>query len=745
MKPSDICTLLHVNLWWALAVCVSFSRGEDAVANPLLRSLECSQEETHSCSQGNVTSTSWSGRGCFCDDFCGEYGDCCYDAEKDVDLGPASEAGRHRCVSLVRDKGRYMRASCPSGWVDEEVAALCRAASPEQMSFREDPLLHVPVTSRTSNVTYANYQCAVCHNDTHDVVFWNVDLKCPSLTGPSEVEVNATTVFREGQWGVVVNGSEQEVHKCNLTLSLGNIWKFPGRSCRLVVDKCMENWHDEAIEKLCHSYTSHVRINGEVYKNSFCATCNNASSIYPICNPRYYYYDEADEDVSFDYGVRFGVPSAPPQPFTMLIDFTCRNGNNKVGESCVYDPFSNKYRDLGEIKDLIHPDTPGNATAPPLSDGTCRNETIFKDDYIMVNDTVVIKVSNRTYYPGEYEVVEEGVLVCSFASDKYTAAMGWVTLAGLSASSLCLVLHLVAFALVPHLRNLHGRNVASLSVSLLGAYVSFILSVFAETSTTECYVFAVLIYYLFLTSFSWMNVLGFDVFYTFRRSRVRSGEQWKRFLVYSAYGWVLPACAVAAVVAVDQTRPPGFPPEFLPSLGQHLCWFGRRKALLAFFGAPLIASIIMNVALFVATTASITKTRQSEMRKTSPSEPKKEFLLYLRLAVLMGITWITAVVASYLEEEVLWYVFILLNTLQGLFIFLAFTCRTKVWEAIAQPCQASSSVSCCRRQESVPPASDQSGMFSSSTSTNMTPADSDMSIHSSNTVLTLKFSTISAV
>ncbi|XP_027229337.2 G-protein coupled receptor Mth2 [Penaeus vannamei] len=320
-----------------------------------------------------------------------------------------------------------------------------------------------------------------------------------------------------------------------------------------------------------------------------------------------------------------------------------------------------------------------------------------------------------------------------------------VTLAGLSASSLCLVLHLVAFALVPHLRNLHGRNVASLSVSLLGAYVSFILSVFADTSTTECYVFAVLIYYLFLMSFSWMNVLGFDVFYTFRRSRVRSGEQWKRFLVYSAYGWVLPACAVAAVVAVDQTRPPGFPPEFLPSLGQHLCWFGRRKALLAFFGAPLIASIIMNVALFVATTASITKTRQSEMRKTSPSEPKKEFLLYLRLAVLMGITWITVVVASYLELEVLWYVFILLNTLQGVFIFLAFTCRVKVWEAIAQPCQASSSVSCCRRQESEPPASDQSGMFSSSTSTNMTPADSDMSIHSSNTVLTLKFSTISAV
>ncbi|XP_047490820.1 G-protein coupled receptor Mth2-like [Penaeus chinensis] len=244
----------------------------------------------------------------------------------------------------------------------------------------------------------------------------------------------------------------------------------------------------------------------------------------------------------------------------------------------------------------------------------------------MVNGTVVINLSNRSYPPGEYEVVDEGVSVCSAESDKYSSAMGWVTLVGLSASSLCLVLHLVAFALVPHLRNLHGKNVASLSASLLGAYVTFILSVFAETSTTECYVFAVLIYYLFVTSFSWMNVLGFDVFYTFRRTRLRSGDQWKSFLVYSTYGWLLPACAVAAVVALDQTRPSGFPPEFLPSLGQHLCWFGRRKALLAFFGTPLFACIAINVALFVATTATIAKTRQSEVRKTSPNDPKKEAL-----------------------------------------------------------------------------------------------------------------------
>ncbi|XP_063607212.1 uncharacterized protein LOC134781856 [Penaeus indicus] len=731
MKSSDIFALVLVNLCWALALCVSFSRGEEAVANPLLDSLACSQEETHTCRHGNAT-LDWQLRGCLCDDLCGVYGDCCYDVRNDADLGTTSEGGRYRCVPYGSVSGQYriLRASCPSGWDDEEVAALCRAASPEQMSFQEDPLLHVPVTSGTTNVTYANYHCAMCYGDTQDVAFWNVDLKCPTVASDADVD---DLVFREGQWGVIVNDSKQVVDKCYLTLDYGN-FRNSGRECKVVVDKCMQNWDDETIEKLCHSYTSHVRINEKFYKNNFCAICNNVSSTNEEC----------------DHGFTDNVlrSDLPIQSFTMLIDFTCRNGNNNVGVSCFIKSFSKTYLNLSEAsvkENLIHPDTADNATDPSRSDRTCRNMTILKDEYAMVNGTVVVNLSNRTYYQGEYEVVDEGVSVCSAESDKYSPAMGWVTLAGLSASSLCLVLHLVAFALVPHLRNLHGKNVASLSASLLGAYVTFILSVFAETSTTECYVFAVIIYYLFLTSFSWMNVLGFDVFYTFRRIRLRSGDQWKRFLVYCAYGWLLPACAVAAVVALDQTRPSAFPPEFLPSLGQQLCWFGRRKALLAFFGAPLFACIAINVTLFVATTATIAKTRQSEVRRTSTNDPKKEFLLYLRLAVLMGITWITSVLASVLQQEVLWYVFIVLNTLQGLFIFLAFTCRTKVWEAIAQPCQAVSSVSCCTRQQSEPQSSDQSGMSSSSTTTKMTPADSDLSIHSSNTVSTLRFSTINAV
>jgi hypothetical protein len=38
--------------------------------------------------------------------------------------------------------------------------------------------------------------------------------------------------------------------------------------------------------------------------------------------------------------------------------------------------------------------------------------------------------------------------------------------------------------------------------------------------------------------------------------------------------------------------------------------------------------------------------------------------LYLRLALLMGLTWISGVVAGGLDLEPVWYVFLVLNTLQ---------------------------------------------------------------------------------
>ena len=44
--------------------------------------------------------------------------------------------------------------------------------------------------------------------------------------------------------------------------------------------------------------------------------------------------------------------------------------------------------------------------------------------------------------------------------------------------------------------------------------------------------------------------------------------------------------------------------------------------------------------------------------------PRISYHLYLRLALLMGLTWLAGLVAGVLDLEPVWYVFLVLNTLQ---------------------------------------------------------------------------------
>lgn len=54
----------------------------------------------------------------------------------------------------------------------------------------------------------------------------------------------------------------------------------------------------------------------------------------------------------------------------------------------------------------------------------------------------------------------------------------------------------------------------------------------------------------------------------------------------------------------------------------------------------------------------------------------KDYRLYCRLSTIMGLTWLTGLLASLVDQsEALWYLFVVLNTLQGLFIFIAFGCK----------------------------------------------------------------------
>ena len=55
------------------------------------------------------------------------------------------------------------------------------------------------------------------------------------------------------------------------------------------------------------------------------------------------------------------------------------------------------------------------------------------------------------------------------------------------------------------------------------------------------------------------------------------------------------------------------------------------------------------------------------------------FLLYIKLSTLIGLTWAFGLVASILEMPSLWYPFIILNSLQGIFILVFFDLKWRVY------------------------------------------------------------------
>ncbi|KAG8179558.1 hypothetical protein JTE90_016128 [Oedothorax gibbosus] len=334
---------------------------------------------------------------------------------------------------------------------------------------------------------------------------------------------------------------------------------------------------------------------------------------------------------------------------------------------------------------------------------TCGHILIHPHEFRLLNNShVYIHIYKRDYGPRDYYLTTNGVYVClpafdemkrnrsdeSHTLDKFPPEFTYVTYAGLAISIISLLSHLVVFCLVSSARNLPGCCLASLSASLLMAYVCFLAVALMDTTKQSCADLGMCVYYFFLTSFFWMNIIAFDVWRSFRsvmrELRISSHRvPWRRFLLYSLYAWAVPALLVATVKTLDSSSTV-VPWDLKPRFGtEGMCWFGSRKALLVFFAVPLVLVMVLNAAFFLDVTCVISR---ATIKTSHEATLRKRFFMFMRLALIMGLTWIIGLVAGYADHVSLWYGFIVLNTLQGLFIFVVFSCSSKV-KGLLQVCR----------------------------------------------------------
>ena len=122
----------------------------------------------------------------------------------------------------------------------------------------------------------------------------------------------------------------------------------------------------------------------------------------------------------------------------------------------------------------------------------------------------------------QFELVNNSLVFCASLAQgtnqigKFGKSLSYVTIAFISVSVFCLTLHLVVTILSPDLQNISGKNLFSLSLALLGSYISFIAAMFHGRNVAwfvdcPCFALAVVMYYFFMASFIWMLVIAFDV------------------------------------------------------------------------------------------------------------------------------------------------------------------------------------------------------------------------------------------
>ena len=151
------------------------------------------------------------------------------------------------------------------------------------------------------------------------------------------------------------------------------------------------------------------------------------------------------------------------------------------------------------------------------------------------NGSVYIKPHNKIYSNTSYTIRNNKLLLCvnfsrnatataseqSFSRKTKTtpASLQILTSIGCTVSMVSLVLLLITYMLLAELRNLPGKIIINLALSLLAYQAMFFSAVETPLANQEqCLVIAVLLHFFVLSSFTWMNVMAYDVHRTFTTS-----------------------------------------------------------------------------------------------------------------------------------------------------------------------------------------------------------------------------------
>nr|XP_012147882.1 PREDICTED: latrophilin Cirl-like isoform X4 [Megachile rotundata] len=258
----------------------------------------------------------------------------------------------------------------------------------------------------------------------------------------------------------------------------------------------------------------------------------------------------------------------------------------------------------------------------------------------------------------------------------HQVALQIITYIGCIISVVCLVLAILTFQLFRGLKSDRTTIHKNLCVCLLIAEILFVCGIGQTNQRIVCGIVAGLLHFFFLCAFAWMFLEGFQLYvmlievFEAEKSRLR----WYYLVAYGA-----PLLVVAISCIIDPL-----------SYGtDRYCWLRADNYFIFSFVGPVILVILANLvflsmAIYMMcrhanATIAMKSKEHSRLASASGKEenalPNKlqAHLAWLRGAIvlvfLLGLTWTFGLLYLNQESVVMAYIFTILNSLQGLFIF----------------------------------------------------------------------------
>ncbi|XP_065275719.1 adhesion G protein-coupled receptor E5-like [Emys orbicularis] len=242
-----------------------------------------------------------------------------------------------------------------------------------------------------------------------------------------------------------------------------------------------------------------------------------------------------------------------------------------------------------------------------------------------------------------------------------------ITKVGLVISLLCLLLSIVTFLFCRALKGPRTTIHLHLCLALFIAYTVFLTGTSSTGNRVPgsprqprvvCGVVAGLLHYFFLAAFCWMCLEGAELYLLVVQVFTPHGLR-RRYMFLLGYG--VPALIVGVSAA---TYSEGY------GTARH-CWLSLEKQFIWSFLAPVCIIIAVNAVIFVVTVWKLSL-KFADINPDMSQLKKLRVLTITAIAQLcvLGTTWIFGLFQFNQRSLVVSYIFTILNSLQGLFIFL---------------------------------------------------------------------------